>query len=145
MPSLPYKVISWNPFELITEDKMNQDAYNVHWLYENTPRVIYTSPSVNRTVGIKIACGRVEFQKKKTDIAEVNVSFGGYFSTGCMPVVTTGTVTNGQHKIWVALSGHTQLHPNENGFRIKIEVAAVHKKQDQILKPFWVHWMAMGY
>jgi hypothetical protein len=145
MPTLPYKVISWNPYELITEDKMNQDAYNVHWLYENTPRVIYTSPSVNRTQGIKIACGRVEFTKKNDDEDERNISFGGFFSNGCHPVVTVSVTSPGQRKIFAVTSGLNQLHPNENGFKIKIEVAAQANKVDKIKKAFWVHWIAMGY
>jgi hypothetical protein len=129
----------------MTEDKMNQDAYNVQWLYENTPRVLFTSPQVNRPVGIKLVSGRLRFEKKNADTAEANVMFGGYFSTNCQPNITTGIISDGQRKIHVVLSGLSQLHPNENGFRVKIEIAAEVKKNDKIARPFWIHWQAMGY
>jgi hypothetical protein len=145
MAALPYKVIAWQPYELMTEDKMNQDAYNVQWLYENTPRILYTSPSINRPTGIKLVSGRLRFDKKNADTAEATVSFGGYFSTGCQPNITTGIISNGQRKIHVVLSGISQLYPNENGFRTRIEIAAESKKNDKIQSVFWVNWMAMGY
>jgi hypothetical protein len=120
-------------------------ADNVQWLYEHTPRALYTTPRLKREEGVRIVCGKVAFQKRNNDQAEETVHFNNFFSRLCQPVVTTGVMSNGQRKIFVVHRGLTQLQPNHQGFRLSVEIAADTKKRDKIGKQFYVTWMAMGY
>jgi hypothetical protein len=45
----------------------------------------------------------------------------------------------------VVVRGLNGLFPSETGFQVAIEIMGASKKYDQITKPFWVHWQAMGY
>lgn len=147
----PYRAISWAPYEVLTETRMNQSENNLQWLHDNTPRALYTGPreegaSINRREGIRIASGRAVFSKRDSDRATTSVQFGSFFSEYCSPNITLGLLTNGQRKIFVVHSGlGNQLVPDHRGFDISVEVAAADEKNDAILKKFWVSWMAMGY
>jgi hypothetical protein len=145
MAATPYRAMTFMPYDLISTDTMNQEVANIQWLFENTPRVLYTTPALKRAEGVKIACGKVAFQKRKSDTAQETVDFGNFFSRNCNPSITTGTMSNGQRKIFVVYSGLHGLQPNHQGFRLMVEIAADKKKKDKIAKQFWVSWIAMGY
>jgi hypothetical protein len=145
MAAIPYRAVSFKPYELLTDDALNQNASNIQWLFENTPRVLYTTNRLKRAEGVRIACGRAAFEKKNNDQASQAVHFNNFFSQGCQPIITTGIVSTGQRKIFCTMSGLGQLHPTNQGFRLQVEVAATVQKYDKIAKQFWVTWMAMGY
>jgi hypothetical protein len=144
MPALPYRAFTFQPYELVTDDMMNQVSANVQWLYENSPRVLYTSGRLKRKEGVRICSGKVAFQKQKDDQAQVTVHFSDFFSRFCEPNITLGLLSQGENKIFVSHSGINSLIPNHTGFRIRVEVAA-EKKRDKIAKQFYVSWQAMGH
>jgi hypothetical protein len=145
MPATPFIAVSWSPNEVIGDDKMNTIANNTQWLYEYTPRVLYTDGPLSRAEGIKIASGKVRFNKRKSDTASERVDFGNFFSTRCQPNIATGNYSNNQRKIFTAISGIGQELPDHRGFNIGVEIAATSDKNDQIVDRFWVSWIAMGY
>lgn len=144
MGATPYRAIAWMPNEVISDDKVNQMASNVQWLYEYTPRALFTDSGLTREEGVKIASGKVRFNKRKSDSASEEVRFNSFFSTYCQPNITTGLISSGQRKIWLAVEGLGDELPDHRGFRIGVTME-YGKKKDKIANRFWVHWQAMGY
>ena len=144
---MSFKAINWTPNEKLAERKTDQLATNAQWLYDNTPRAIYTVPGgINRVEGVKMAAGRVIIPKKtKTDSASTRVSFGNFFTTSCQPIITTGIVADFQSRIFCTIHGIGTLHPDNNGFVVGINIAAEIKRNDHIASSFYVAWQAMGY
>jgi hypothetical protein len=144
---MSFKAINWTPNELMGETKTDQLADNAEWLYQNTPRAIYTLPGgLRRVEGVKIASGRVLIAKRtKADSATASVRFGNFFSTRCQPIITTGIVAEHQTKIFATISGIGMLQPDHRGFSVGVNIAAESKKNDKIARSFYVTWQAMGY
>ena len=126
---------------------MDQLANNVQWLFENTPRAMYTLPSgLRRVEGVRMSAGRVLIPRRtKSDTASATVRFGNFFSSSCEPIITTGIVTTHQRKIFVIINGIGRLNPDHTGFQVEVEVAAEGKKKDKIANSFYVTWQALGY
>lgn len=143
---MSFKAINWTPSEQIGERKMDTMTDNAEWLYNNTPRSIYTLPGgLRRVEGVKIASGRVIITKRNRDTASVEVRFGNYFSSRCEPNITTGIVSAGQTKIFCVTNGIGRLLPDARGFQVGVNIAADNKKNDKIARSFYVAWQAMGY
>jgi hypothetical protein len=145
MAASPYRAFSFQPYELLSSEMTNQLNNNIQYLYENTPRVLYTVARIKRAEGVRIACGKVVFERQKNDQAGEAVHFSNFFSSGCQPVITTGILSTGQRKIFATYTGLNSTHPTHNGFRLRVEIDASNKKKDSITKQFWVTWIAMGY
>ncbi len=140
-----FKAVNWAPNELVGEVKMDTLAGNATWLYNNTPRAIYTLPSgLRRVEGVKIAAGRVLITPKKTDSATAQVRFDGFFSPESEPIITTGVVSTFQYKIHCIINGIGKLQPDHRGFYVGVNVAADVKKYDKISSSFYVTWQALG-
>ena len=125
---------------------MDQINANTEWLFRNTPRAHYSLPSgIRKDTGVKIASGLIMFPPKKSDNDTGSVRFGGFFSAGCEPVITTGIYSNGQRKIFCVISGLGSLKPDHRGFQAMINIAASLDKNDKITNTIYVSWQAMGY
>lgn len=144
---MSFKAINWTPNEVVGERKFDQMTDNAEWLFNNTPRAIYTLPGgISRAQGIKIASGRVIISKRmKSDSATATVRFGNFFSTRCDPIITTGIVAEHQVRIFCVINGIGKLHPDHRGFNVEVNIAAEKKKNDKISRSFSVTWQAMGY
>lgn len=144
---MSFKAINWTPNELLAETKTDQLADNAEWLYNNTPRAIYTLPGgLRRVQGVKIASGRVLIGKRlKSDSASATVRFGNFFTARCEPIITTGIVAEHQTKIFATINGIGRLVPDNRGFQVGVNIAAEAKKNDKIARSFYIAWQAMGY
>ena len=142
---MSFKATNWTPNEMIGEAKMDQMTQSADWLYNNTPRAVYTLPGgLRRAQGVKIASGRVLIRKSKKDSATATVRFGNFFSTRCEPIITTGIVSN-RVKTFCVINGlGNKLQPDHRGFNVGVNIAADAKKNDKI-RSFYVTWQAMGY
>lgn len=141
-----YKAVNWSPTELLGQSKTEQLGDNAEWLFNNTPRAIYTLPGgLRRAEGIKLAAGRVLITKRKSDSATVTVRFADFFSSGCQPIVTTGIIAEGQTRIFCTVNGIGILQPDNRGFQASVNVAAETKKNDSIARSLYISWQAMGY
>lgn len=148
MTAKPYRAINFTAEDLIGDDKMEQLANNIQWLYENTARTTYMLPSgLHRTENIRLAAGRgIINANTKSDGARIAVNFGNLFSQGCDPLVTTGINSSFQTRVFCVINGlGTRISPDYRGFNIYVNIAAESKKNDRIKKGFYVNWMAMGY
>jgi hypothetical protein len=142
MAATPYKPVSWSPNELITEDKLDQIANNSQWLFENTPRVSYNAFNLNRTTGVKIACGTVLFNGSKTAYQTKPVYFSNFFSAASKPIVTTGVISF-QRRTFVVTNGFGVYSPDSRGFEMIVECEST--SVNKIERDFYVSWMAMGF
>ena len=146
MPATSYSPVSWSPSEIITDERMQQNSDNVQWVFDNTPRALYTNPSgLKRPNGIRFVGGKALITARPTDTAQVRVQFGNAFSNGCLPIITTGNNNSFQNKVFVRIQGTGELQPNHTGFQIAVEVAATLVGNDKISNNFFVHWIALGY
>lgn len=144
---MAFKAVNWTPNEMIGDAKADQISANAQYLFENTPRAVYTLPGgLRRVEGVKIASGRVIIgRRRKSDSATATVRFGNYFSTRCEPIITNGIVSEHQTRIFCTISGIGRLQPDARGFRVGVNIAADRKKNDRIARSFYVTWSAMGY
>lgn len=144
---MTFKAVNWTPNEKVGEAKMGQMSDNATYLYENTPRAVYTLPGgLTRQEGVKLVSGRVLIAKKMdSDSTSARVRFGNFFSTRCEPLITTGIIAEHQVRIFCVINGIGQLHPDHRGFNVQINIAANKPKHDKVKKSFYVAWQAMGY
>ena len=125
---------------------MQQFSSNVQWVYDNTPRALYTNwLGMQKPTGIKIVGGMTFFGASTSDRTTTYVSFGNAFSMGCYPVVTLGMNNTFQNKVFCRTWGSPYTQPDHIGMNIAIEVAATNDGRDKIESNFLVHWMALGY
>lgn len=147
MTATPYRAVSWQPNELITEGKLDQLANNAQWLFENTPRANYRGHGVRKADGIRIACGLIPMPANKTAAAEGSVYFGNFFNTGCRPIITTGLISPVQKQFFISINGlgNSNTHPDNNGFQAHIRLNIQPNHAQNITKTVYVTWQAMGY
>ncbi len=144
MAVTPYKATSWQDNEPIFTSKLNQMTNNDQWLYENTPRMMYTAYNQKRTEGLKVACGYLLCQPAANGIQQHTVQFPNFFSEACTPIVITGLMHNGEVRLHHGIRGINQQYPDHRGFEILGNVD-VTGKWTRMTKIFWIPWIAMGF
>lgn len=142
MAATPYKPLSWQPSDIISDSKLDQIANNSQWLFENTPRASYNAYGVKRATGVKIASGTVLIYASKLASQTRPVYFGNFFSAACKPVVTTGVISF-QRRTFVITNGFGVYQPDNRGFEIVVECESA--SANKIERNFYVSWMAMGF
>jgi hypothetical protein len=145
MASTAFKVLSWSPNDPITDEKLQGMVDNDNWLRDTMTQSQYAANGIVKTTGIKIASGLALITARKGREASRVVSFGNYFSDGCRPIITTGTLSISQRMIWVSYYGlGSTFIPTRDGFTIRVYVDTLTKKKD-ITRNFYVAWHALGY
>lgn len=145
MASTPFKVVSWSPNDMLSDDKLDSMVNNDNWLRDNMALARYSANGVSRDTGIRIASGLALITSRKGPLAAKYVSFGNYFSDGCKPIVTTGVVSGSQRQIHVTIDGPgSKPQPTRDGFDVHVYVDSVNKVKN-ITRNFYVSWHALGY
>lgn len=144
MATTPFRAVNFQPTQLLTEELLDQLATNQTWLFENTPRAIYTYGSLVRREGVRIVSGRALIGATAKTNSSVTVRFGNFFSANCNPNITTGIVSAKQRRFFVTVDGIGQLMPDNRGFQVHVSLDA-QKKADKISNNIYVSWIAMGY
>lgn len=145
MASTSFKVISWSPGDVITDYKLGALVNNDQWLRDNSLRARYVGHGVSRSENIRMLTGLVQIPSGKAANASKSVSFNGFFSDGCHPIVTTGIVSSSQRQIFATIDGPGKnLQPDRSGFTMHVHVNSNNKKQ-KISRNFYVSWHAIGY
>lgn len=145
MATTPFKVVSWSPNELISDDKLDAMVSNDNWLRDNMAQGYYVGHSVRRKEGVKIMSGLKLITARRRAAAVVRVDFNNFFLSICKPIVTTGIISGNQRSIWCTIDGLGKLHPDNRGFNIHVRVHAENKKDRRIKPNFYVAWHAVGY
>jgi hypothetical protein len=145
MSSAQFNVISWNPNDALSPDKLQTMSDNDVYLLNNMARAQYNGSGIKKDTGIRIASGLALITARKSRYATVAVNFNSYFSQSCKPQVTTGIVADSQRQIWATLQGPgANLLPTSDGFQITAYVDTLTKIK-KITRNFYVSWHALGY
>lgn len=145
MAVTPYKPTSWGENEPAWASKLNDMTANDQWLFENSPRMLYTAYSMRRTEGIKIASGILYCLPSPSGIQQHRVEFGPFFSEGCKPVVVTGLMHNGEVRMTFGVANlNGGPYVDHRGFSL-LGGAIHHEKSKAFTKGFWIPWIAIGY
>lgn len=144
MAVVPYKAVSWSDNEPLFTSKLNQMANNDQWLYEHTPRMLYTAYNQRKADGLKIASGILMCHPAPSGIQQHVVYFGSFFSEACTPVVVTGLMHQGEVRMTFGVKGIGQTYVDHRGFEL-LGGAIHHGTAKAFTKIFWVPWIAMGF
>lgn len=151
MAITPFVGVQWQPLDLIDEAKMDDMSNAIQFVHDNTPRVkVGVGSGAARSQGVKIAAGRVTFARNANKSeASASVDFGNFFSSGCIPLITTGVQSKVQQNIFCTFQGwNDRQAPDQRGMLINIEIgeqAGKSQSKNKIQRSFQVHWMAMGW
>lgn len=140
MAASPYRPVWWSDIEPTFTVKLNQMASNDQWLFENSPRMLYSAYGVRRAEGLKIASGTILFPPY-TSVVERTAEFGTFFSTACNPIVVVGGAIAPAGVHWPSIRGLGGGQPDHRGFICRVnttEGAAMGSN-------FYIPWIAVGF
>jgi hypothetical protein len=146
LPATPYKATSWSGDEPIYKDKLNQMTNNDQWLYENTPRMSFNTYGIKRTNGIKIMAAICVVPTNKSANSTATFEFGTFFSSGCKPVIVTGTQpTSGRGRLHCMIRGISSNYPDHRGFKATVSADEIGGTNNVIDAKVYVHFVAIGW
>jgi hypothetical protein len=140
-----YTPVSWQPDELITEYKMDTIGQNMEYLNERSIKGLYNAHNANVRSNLKIAAGVSTIEPDANGVTGKNVYFGGFFTTGCRPIVVGNIVSDSVRRVHLSQVGLGGLWPDHNGMRFIIRVDEYNTDNNAITKAIFVNWIAMGY
>ncbi len=145
MAATPYKPVSWQDNEPLFTSKLNQMTNNEQWLYENTPRMLYTAGALKRSAGVKLASGILLCNPSPSGVQQHVVYFGSFFSQSCSPTVVTQLVHQGEVRITFGVKGIGQQSIDHRGFEVL--GGAIHHSSTwkAMTRRFWINWIAVGF
>lgn len=145
MASTPFKVVSWSPNDVITDEKLGAMVNNDEYLRDNMMRGRYHGNGTTRLTGLRMASGMALITARKSASATKWVDFGNYFTEGCKPLVTTGIMSSSQRQIFATFDGPgNKWQPTRDGFQVHVYVVS-NSKTKKISRNFYVTWHALGY
>jgi hypothetical protein len=146
LSATPYKSVSWADNEPIFTSKLNTMTNNDQWLFENTPRMVYSSygGAGKRSSQLKIAAGVLTVGANGQNVQTARQLFGSFFSTACKPVVVTSLAHQGEVRLHWGIKGISTTYVDSRGFDVLMG-ADVTGKWTHMTKTFWIHWIAVGF
>lgn len=146
MASKEFVAVSWSANQVIDEDSLDQINDNTVYLRNQMVDGKYMHDNNGVTdLGIKILCGRKVLTPRKSDTALLRVGFTKMFTPNSSPIITTSITSPGPVMFFHIINGINTLHPNHQGFEVKVNVAATKAKNDVFSKSIFINWIAMGY
>lgn len=143
--STPYKSVSWQDNEPIFTNKLNTMAANDQWLYENSPRMLYSAGALKRSQGVKLASGILLCNPNSYGVQQHVVYFGSFFSEACSPQVFVQLVHQGEVRITFGVKGIGQTSIDHRGFEILGGAINHSPTWKAMTKQFWLNWLAVGW
>lgn len=145
MSATPYTTVSWNDMEITSTDKLNQMTNNDQWLFENTPRAYYNTTGVARSSGVKILAGIATLAPVATSYTSLQISFGTFFTTGCVPVCTLGLMTYPRFRMSVSFTGIGQVQPDSRGINVRVASTEPISTNQKIDNTVQINYIAIGW
>jgi len=146
MAATPYKSVNFSG-EALSQAKFQQLANNGQWLFENTPRVRYSSfGGLLKDSNTKIISGKSPYTAVNADYARVAVYFGSFFTAGCKPNVTaTVEVGGGLVRKVVSLTSLSGGGVDHTGFVAELFTVEAGTQNRLVEAGGFIHWQAIGY
>lgn len=140
-----YQDVSWSDDENISSNKLNRMTQSIRYLKEQQVPIQYKAfTGVNKSEGLRIACGLAHVARGPLPHAIVNVYFGTYFTPGCNPVILTTLATRFHRHMTLTMCGlGGTSRPDHVGFSNVIQT--VHNDPKQMELSMIIHWMAIGW
>lgn len=142
-----FQDVSWSDDEDITDDKLNQMSSNMKYLNERIIPIKYSAYGLNKTDGLKIASGIINFPATTGRQMVKDVSFGTYFDRYCRPSIQATCAVTDQHRTFCTIQGQGvgNLRPGADGFRIVLNADPLTEQKIYFPSIVHVHWLAIGY
>lgn len=142
-----YRAVQWSDDELITAEKLNQMTTNDKYLFEHAMPQLYRAYGLNKTDGLRIACGIITVRARAFRETGDDVSFNGFFTQGCRPVVQATIAITDRPRSFIIVKGlgPGNLRPDHTGFTVHVNADPFTPTNNHFPSNFHVHWMAMGY
>lgn len=149
MASTEFKVVAWAQGVPFQDDAVDAMVNNDNFLFNNITKADQrgTRPASDHSAptSTKMASGLALISASRSRVKGVTVSFNSYFSARCLPIVTTGVVSNSQRMLYVTTQGFgTSLRPTAAGFHA-YAFAETLTKTKSITRSFYISWHALGY
>lgn len=147
MAAKQFVPVSFNSKQLIDQDTLNQINNNMVWLRDRSVTGNWLPPDGGGVIntGIKFQAGTVTLPKDKNEQVGKDVHFAAnIFTPGTNPIVTATVVCSWSNKITPTVSGIGQNRPDDRGFHVVVKAYGATNKKDNIAKPVFVNWIAVG-
>jgi hypothetical protein len=127
----------------MSQEKAQQLATNVQYLFDNMTRVRYSANGLTRDQAVKVISGKVPFSKNTLNWSHTRINFGSFFSAGCRPVINISLeIVGSGHRSRVtmtSLSETTEI--DHNGIIVSLSTEVY----SSINYNGFIHWTATGY
>lgn len=119
-------------------------ANNDQYLFENMAKMYYNANGIKKTAGLKVIAGKTLYPRVNYGWSVHDVSFGSFFSVGCMPVVSCTLQTRGSHAYYYTTTRGIQGGDNidHRGFRFYV---MADRPSLLISGAGYAHWIAVGW
>lgn len=141
-----YTPLTWSKGDAVTIERLNQMAENDQFLFEQVVKSKYIFDDAERTSGIKIFARNERFPVTGTKLSQLSVSWDGFFSPDCNPIVNVMVGRMDRNRLWVSAKGPGgENWPNSRGCEIHgvMDPDTPSNYNFGIFIP--VHIMAVGY
>lgn len=141
-----FQPVSWSDDDLITAEKLNQMTDNDKYLKDHAMPQLYKAYDLNKTDGLRVASGIVAHGPATQREVRFDISWAGFFSTGCKPSIQATLAVTDQVRAFITIKGigSGNLRP-ENGFTVIVNADPLAETKNYFPTTFHVHWMAIGY
>lgn len=142
-----YRDVSWGDDEDIRSAKLNRMSQSIRYLKEQQVPIQYKAfTGVNKSEGLRIACGILHVPPAPGPYIIANVHFGTYFTVGCNPVVLNTLMIRDQRHVTLTMQGIGvgNSRPDHTGFTNVIQ-AIKDGQQNPFPLAMTIHWMAIGW
>lgn len=97
--------MTWSKGDAVTVEKLNQMVENEQYLFERVVQSKYTFDDAERTDGIKVFARNERFPITGTKLAQKAISWEGFFSPGCNPIVQVTVGRMDRNRLWTSVKG----------------------------------------
>lgn len=146
MATSQYDPVEWTQGP-VSLDGLQQMSNNDQYMFDNMPKMLYSSAGLFRSSGLKISSGRTAYGTKAATWIDITTYFGNFFSVGCNPVVVTTVHSwHGLRKFTTVRGLGNAESIDSRGFicQISSHENTTGPKADIITGGF-LNWVAVGY
>lgn len=141
-----YTPMTWSNGDAVSIERMNTMAENDQYLYERVIESKHVWDGAETTAGIKILAMNARFPSVNAKLATIPISWNGFFSPGCNPIVNLTVGRRQRNRLWVSVKGPSgENWPNSRGCEIHGVMDPDTHNEYTFGIPIAVHIMAIGY
>lgn len=126
-------------------ERMNAIISNLNYLNQNKVTVSYNAYGVQRTDGIKIACGVTDADSPNRFYRNRWVNTGNFFTPGTRPVAVVTFASLRARRSTIAVAQRTGLSPILDSTGFQAYCRYIFESGNLPYGPNFINWMMMGY